>query len=156
MCPLGPRRCRGVRRPLDAGSAASRSLACTSPKTRTRYGPSGTGRWPSSARDSRLPRDLWRFRVALEQVADLSQPAALRALGLPEMLPDRSQWAAFQDAGARLAQKGFRAVLFRSSARPAGLCLCAFGTEEGFAGVTPIGPPERVPAAPAPPRGMRT
>ena len=44
--------------------------------------------------DSRLPRDLWRFRVALEQVADVSAPAALRALGLPDMLPDRSQWPA--------------------------------------------------------------
>ncbi len=106
--------------------------------------------------DSRLPRDLWRFRVALEQVADVSAPAALRALGLPDMLPDRSQWPRFQDAGARLAQEGFRAVLFRSSARPTGLCLCVFATEEGFAGVMPVGSPERVPAAPAPPRGMRT
>jgi RES domain-containing protein len=106
--------------------------------------------------DSLLPRDLWRFRVQLEQVADLSQPAALRARGLPDMLPDRSQWAAFQDVGARLAQDGFRAVLFRSSARPAGLCLCVFGTEDGFPGVAPVGHPERVPAAPAPPRGMRT
>ena len=32
--------------------------------------------------DSRLPRDLWRFRVALEQVADLAAPASLRQLGL--------------------------------------------------------------------------
>ena len=88
--------------------------------------------------DSRLPRDLWRFRVALEQVADVSAPAALRALGLPDMLPDRSQWPRFQDAGARLAQEGFRAVLFRSSARPTGLCLCVFATEEGFTGVTPV------------------
>ena len=107
--------------------------------------------------DSRLPRDLWALLASqLEQVADLSAPAALRALGLPDMLPDRSQWPGFQDAGARLAQDGFRAVLFRSSARPAGLCLCVFATEEGFAGITPVEPPERVPAAPAPPRGMRT
>ena len=108
------------------------------------------------APDSRLPRDLWRFRVQLEQVADLSQLAALRALGLPAMVPDRSQWPAFQDAGARLAEARFRAVLFRSSARPAGLCLCVFATEDGFPGITPVGPPERVPAPPAPPRGMRT
>jgi hypothetical protein len=75
---------------------------------------------------------------------------------LPDMLPDRSQWPAFQDAGATLAQDGFQAVLFRSSARPAGLCLCVLATEEGFPGITPVGAPERVPAAPAPPRGMRT
>ena len=74
--------------------------------------------------DSRLPRDLWRFRIQLEQVADLSAPAALRVLGLPDMLPDRSQWPAFQDAGARLAQEGFRAVLFARAHVPPG-CACA-------------------------------
>jgi hypothetical protein len=51
--------------------------------------------------DSRLPRDLWRFRVALEQVADVSAPAALRALGLPDMLPDRSQWPRFEGRRGR-------------------------------------------------------
>ena len=106
--------------------------------------------------DSRLPRDLWRFRVALEQVADVSAPTSLRQLGLPDILPDRSQWPAFRNAGARFAQEGFQAVLFGSSARPAGLCLCVFGAREGFAGVTPIGSPERTSAAPPPPRGMRT
>ena len=158
MCPRGPRRCRGVRRRTGAGSAASRSAGLYLAQDRDTV-------WAEWYRalaelgeppDSRLPRDLWRFRVALEQVADVSAPAALRALGLPDMLPDRSQWPRFQDAGARLAQEGFRAVLFRSSARPTGLCLCVFATEEGFAGVTPVGSPERVPAAPAPPRGMRT
>jgi hypothetical protein len=47
-------------------------------------------------------------------------------------------------------------VLFRSSARPTGLSLCVFATEDGFPGITPVEPPERVAAAPAPPRGMRT
>lgn len=74
--------------------------------------------------NSRLPRDLWRFRVALEQVADMSAPAALRALGLPDMLPDRSQWPRFQDAGARLAQERFRAGCFARARVPPG-CACA-------------------------------
>ena len=104
----------------------------------------------------RFPRDLWRFSVRLERVADLSQPRALGALGLTEPRPDRAQWPAFQDAGLRLAQDGFEAVLFCSSARPVGLCVCVFATEGGFAGVTPTGTPERITAAPAPPRGMRT
>lgn len=46
------------------------------------------------------------------------------------MLPDRSRWPVLQDAGQRLAQEGLRAVLFRSRARPAGLCLCAFAAPE--------------------------
>jgi hypothetical protein len=106
--------------------------------------------------DARLPRDLWRFSANLGRVADLSSPEALRALGLPEPLPDRAHWPAFQDVGLRLARHGFDAVLFRSSARPAGLCVCVFATDAGFAGVTPTGTPERITAAPVPPRGMRT
>jgi len=106
--------------------------------------------------DTRLPRDVWRFRVQLERVADMSEHGALPAVGLPDMLPDRWQWATFQDVGVGLAKEGFQAVLFHSSARPAGLCLCVFGAEQGFAGVTPSGRPERVTAAPPAPRGMRT
>lgn len=106
--------------------------------------------------DTRLPRDLWRFSVNLPRVADLSRPTARRAIGLPEPRPDREQWLAFQDAGARLAVEGFQGVLFRSSARPAGLCVCVFASDDGFPGVVPAGSPERIIAAPVPPRGMRT
>jgi RES domain-containing protein len=66
--------------------------------------------------DARLPRDLWRFTAKLGRVADLTSSEALTALGLPEPLPDREQWPAFQDAGLRLASDGLDAVLFRSSA----------------------------------------
>jgi hypothetical protein len=106
--------------------------------------------------DTRLPRDLWRFSVNLKRVADLSRRAALRAIGLPDPRPDRTQWPAFQDAGAQLAAEGFQGVLFRSSARPAGLCVCVFASPDGFPGLVPAGSPERIIAAPAPPRGMRT
>ena len=98
--------------------------------------------------DLRLPRDLWRFTVNLHRVADLSRPAARRALGLPDPKPDRAQWPAFQDAGARLAADGFEGVLFFSSARPAGLCVCVFGSAKGFAGVHALESPERILAAP--------
>ena len=42
--------------------------------------------------DLRLPRDLWRFSLTLQRVADLSRRAALRALDLPDPEPDRAQW----------------------------------------------------------------
>jgi RES domain-containing protein len=106
--------------------------------------------------DASLPRDLWRFSLNLKRVADLSRPAALRALGLPDPKPDRAQWPAFQDAGVRLAADGFEGVLFCSSARPTDLCVCVFGSAQGFPGVKPLGSPERTHAAPVPPRGMRT
>jgi hypothetical protein len=34
--------------------------------------------------------------------------------------------------------------------------VCVFGADAGFGGVAPAGSPERIIAAPAPPRGMRT
>jgi hypothetical protein len=106
--------------------------------------------------DARLPRDLWKFTLNLQHVADLSTPTAQRSLGLPELLPDRSQWSVFQDAGHRLAAEGFAGVLFRSSARPDGLCVCVFESEKGFPGVRATGSPKRITAAPVVPRGMRT
>jgi hypothetical protein len=105
--------------------------------------------------EERLPRDLWKFTVNV-RVADLSTSAALRSLGLPDLLPDRSQWPAFQDAGHRVAAEGFAGVLFRSSARPDGLCVCVFASDPGFPGVHATGSPKRITVAPVVPRGMRT
>jgi hypothetical protein len=48
------------------------------------------------------------------------------------------------------------AILFRSSARPAGLCLCLFAHADAFPGASLSAPARRITAAPAPPRGMRT
>ena len=56
-----------------------------------------------AAPDTWLPRDLWRFSLSLQRVADLSRRAALRALGLPDSKPDRAQWPVFQDVGAQLS-----------------------------------------------------
>lgn len=106
--------------------------------------------------DLRLPRDLWRFDVNLASVADVSRPAVLRALGLPRPAPDRTRWPRFQAVGEWLSAEGYAGVLFRSSARPRGLSLCLFAHGRAFPGVGAIGPPERIKAAPPPPRGMRT
>jgi hypothetical protein len=35
----------------------------------------------------RMPRDLWRYEVALTEVADLTDPDALTALGLATAIP---------------------------------------------------------------------
>jgi RES domain-containing protein len=101
----------------------------------------------------RMPRDLWRYEVALTEVADLTDPAALMALGLPSAIPDSSQWPAFQAVGERLAGAGVQAVLYRSAARPAHRCLCVFAP--ALDRLTALDH-ERFDALPAPPRGMRT
>jgi RES domain-containing protein len=106
--------------------------------------------------DSRLPRDLWRIAVDATPVADMTGAAALRALGLPDPVPERAQWPAFQAAGTRLAASGYAGILFRSTARPNGLCLCVFARAGAFPGVSAPAQPERITAAPTPPRGMRT
>jgi RES domain-containing protein len=102
---------------------------------------------------SLMPRDLWRYRVALDAVADLTAPAALAQLGLDPAIPDRSQWTAFQAVGEWLARDGTQAVLYRSAARPDHRCLCVFA---GALDAVVALDRERVDAPPAPPRGMRT
>jgi hypothetical protein len=77
-------------------------------------------------------------------------------VNLPEPVPDRLQWPAFQEVGERLAADGCQGVLFSSSARPAGRCPCVFRSHKGFPSVRPVGSPRRVSEPPAPPRGMRT
>lgn len=102
---------------------------------------------------SLMPRDLWRYRLELDAVADLSDPTALAGAGLPPAAPDREQWPAFQAVGERLAQAGADGVLYASAARPAHRCVCIFAG--ALEKVEPL-EHERVDAPPAPPRGMRT
>jgi RES domain-containing protein len=71
-----------------------------------------------------LPRDLWRYEVSLNAVADLSSDQALAAAGLSTPAPDSSDWPPFQAVGERLALAGAQGVLWHSAARPANLC-CA-------------------------------
>lgn len=105
-----------------------------------------------------LPRELWRYRVNLSSVADLTSDNALAALGLKSAEPTREQWPAFQDIGERLHADGCEGLLYRSAARADGLCLCVFrGTVTGAARrLEPISPPRYVNRPPTPPRGLRT
>lgn len=103
-----------------------------------------------------LPRDLWRFEVAVDGVADLSGRAALAEVGLGVPSPDPADWPAFQEVGAALHAEGCRGVLAPSAARPDRRVLCLFRPAPSLAGVTALRPPETVRNPPVPPRGMRT
>ena len=102
-----------------------------------------------------MPRDLWSFEVDLERVADLSSSERLARVTLPEPLPDRRQWSAFQVVGETLFAEGWAGVLYASAARPESLALCLFRSGNDLAGVRPVPPPIRHVEPPAPPRGLR-
>jgi len=104
-----------------------------------------------------LPRELWRYRASLREVADLTSTATLTALELPNAQPTREQWPAFQRVGEQLHTDGFDGLLYRSAARPQGVCLCVFRSLQAAApGLEPLPPPQRVDTPPTPPRGLRT
>ena len=100
-----------------------------------------------------MPRDLWSYRVSLDGVVDLGTSQALSRVGLPEVIPDRRQWPAYQAVGERLAARGAAGVLSPSAARPAHRVLCVFMT--ALDAVVALDR-QRVESPPAPPRGLRT
>jgi RES domain len=102
-----------------------------------------------------LPRDLWRFEVDVQRVADLSTAARLARVKLDPPIPDRRQWPAYQTVGERLFAEGWTGVLFASAARSESLALCLFRLSEELRGVRPVPPPRRHDEPPAPPRGLR-
>ncbi len=100
-----------------------------------------------------LPRDLWSYRVALERVVDMTDPAALAAAGLAPSTPTSAERPAYQALGEQLATAGAQGVLYHSAARPVGRCVCVF--ETALEGLTPLDR-VRVHAPPAPPPGTRS
>jgi RES domain-containing protein len=103
-----------------------------------------------------LPRDLWRWRIKLPGVADLSDDARLARAGLPPLSPTRAQWAACQAVGERLHGDGWPALVSASAARPEGRALCVFRTAHRVPGTWPVRPPTRVSDPPVVPAGLRT
>jgi RES domain-containing protein len=103
-----------------------------------------------------MPRDLWRWTVAVGDIADLSTPAKLAGLELPAPRPGRRTWEAFQKAGEKLCREGYRGVLYPSAARPGHTALCLFREGILIPGADPIRPPVTHRDPPAPPTGMRT
>jgi len=102
-----------------------------------------------------LPRDLWRFELDFDRVADLSSRERLERVSLAEPIPDRRQWPAYQTVGETLAAEGWAGVLYAAAARPGSLALCLFRSSDRLAGVRPLPPPIRHDEPPAPPRGLR-
>jgi RES domain-containing protein len=103
-----------------------------------------------------LPRDLWRWDVALPRVADLSSPERLEEHGLGMPSPGQRDWPTFQTVGDELYGDGWPGLLAPSAARPDGLILCVFREVRRPPGVEPVPPPERFDRPPTPPTGMRT
>lgn len=104
-----------------------------------------------------LPRELWRWEVEVEEIADLQSAQTLEALGLDAMRPSRSQWPECQQVGEALFAAGCRALIAPSAARPElGRVLCVFRTEARVEGLRPVPPPERHEHPPPLPRGLRT
>ncbi|HEY6582445.1 MAG TPA: RES family NAD+ phosphorylase [Rubrobacter sp.] len=64
-----------------------------------------------------MPRELWRFEVELEGVADLSDVGKLEAAGQPYPVPSRREWSRFQAVGEVLAASGWRGILYPSAAQ---------------------------------------
>lgn len=103
----------------------------------------------------KLPRDLWRFEVDVERVADLSSPKRLERVDLPPPVPDRRQWPRFQAVGETLFAEGWAGLLSPAAARPESFALCLFRTRDRLPGVRSLPPPVRHDEPPVPPRGLR-
>jgi len=89
-----------------------------------------------------LPRDLWRFEVAVDGIADLRSESQLARVGLAVPLPRRVGWPAFQKIGEQLHAEGWKGVQAVSAARPGGgEILCLFRESEKVSGVKPLPPP---------------
>jgi len=101
-----------------------------------------------------VPHDHHRWDISIE-VADLSTPERLAAVGLEPPEPSRVRWHAFQAVGEALWRAGWAGVLAPSAARPAGKVVCVFADEWPPRGCFPTGA-EEILDVPIPPTGMTT
>lgn len=106
--------------------------------------------WPGDA----VPHDHHRWEVSID-VADLSTPERLAAVGLQQPEPSRRAWRAFQAVGEELWREGWHGLLAPSAARPSSKILCVFADEWPPPGCFPISVNEVV-DVPIPPTGMTT
>ena len=105
----------------------------------------------------RLPRDLWRLDVDLEQVADLTADGVLAGHGIARLNPTRGQWQRTQPIGEAYWGAGATGVLVPSAAQTAGRVLAVFRTtNRPIGGVKPVRPARHYAELPALPVGLRT
>ena len=89
-----------------------------------------------------LPRDLWRFEVEVDGIADLRRESQLARVGLAAPMPRRRGWPAFQKVGEQLHFEGWKGLRAMSAATPrSGEILCLFRESEEVDGVTALPPP---------------
>jgi RES domain-containing protein len=76
-----------------------------------------------------IPHDhhIWRIDA---QLADLSGPERLAAVGLPPPRPSRRTWPPSQGVGDALWRAGWAGLVAPSAARPASVIICVF--DHGF------------------------
>ena len=103
-----------------------------------------------------LPRDVWRYRVARLEVADLTTADRLARVDLRPPLPGRKSWPPYQAVGEALSRDGWPGLLAPSAARPDGMVLCLFVEDPATLPAEPVPPPRLVTEPPAPPTGTRT
>jgi RES domain-containing protein len=104
---------------------------------------------------AQMPRELWTWQLDIE-VADLSTPEKLAAVGLSQPTPGRHGWHTYQEVGETLAHEAWTGLLAPSAARPAGRVLCLFTSPHGLRGATPLPPPRTISEPPPPPTGLQT
>lgn len=102
-----------------------------------------------------IPHDHHIWRLDLE-LADLSTPERLAAVGLGLPHPARRSWPPFQAVGEDLHHQGWAGLLAPSAARPASSVVCVFDHDawppNGCEPLRSIS----IDDAPAPPTGMTT
>jgi hypothetical protein len=103
-----------------------------------------------------LPRDVWRYRVASVEVADLRDAKRLKRVKLGVPAPGRPEWRPYQQVGEALWKEGWPGLLAPSAARAGGVVLCLFVSDSDVLPARPIGRPRVVTEPPAPPTRMRT
>jgi hypothetical protein len=90
------------------------------------------------------------------EVANLSDAARLKRVGLAPPVPGRPGWPAFQRVGEALWRDGWRGLLAPSAARRNGLVLGLFVEDPTSVPARPYGRRRIVKEPPAPPTGLRT
>jgi RES domain-containing protein len=104
---------------------------------------------------AQMPRELWIWQVNIE-VADLTSPEKLTAVGLVPPAPGARNWRDYQRVGEQLSRENWQGLLAPSAARPDGKVLCIFRGQQGIRGARPLPSPRHIREPPPPPVGLRT
>jgi RES domain-containing protein len=103
-----------------------------------------------------MPRDTWRIRVDVSDIADLTEPGLLQRHGITELRPTRRQWLVTQPVGDAYYNAGFRGLLAPSAAHDGGQVLAIFRPLPALPGLSTVPPPNRYDDLPPLPTGLRT